>query len=74
MPNTRKKKPPIDAPADGWMSIATAARALKVAYNTVCAMALRGELESQTVAGRVFVNANSVERWLADHEATRRVG
>lgn len=47
---------------DPWMSLREAAKELGCAPATVSSRALRGELETQTVAGRVFVSRKSVER------------
>lgn len=48
-----------------WLTIRQAARLLGIAYGTVLAKASRGELETQTVAGRLFVSRASVERHTA---------
>lgn len=44
------------------MSLRKAARALGISEPTVMTRALRGELETQIVDGRVFIARESVER------------
>lgn len=50
------------ATTDRWISLRKAARALGISEPTVMTRALRGELETQIVDGRVFVARESVER------------
>lgn len=59
------RKNVIDAPEDGWLSVPQAARALGIAPATVLQRVLRGELQSQMVAGRTFISADSVTRAIA---------
>lgn len=49
-------------PVDPWMTPNQAAVALGISRPTVLAWALKGELETQTVAGRTFISRASVER------------
>lgn len=60
--SARKVEP---ATADLWVSVPKAARAIGKAHATVLALALRGELETQQVDGRVFVSRASIEAYLA---------
>jgi hypothetical protein len=55
--------------ADGWVSVPKAARLLGCANPTVRTRALRGELVTQVVDGRVFVSRASVDRALAAERA-----
>lgn len=70
MPATRKNTVEVDLPADGWMGIHPARRALGLAYTTVCALALKGELESKVVGGRIFISQESVQHRI-DEQAHR---
>jgi predicted transcriptional regulator len=60
MPATRKE-PVVTAGTDPWMTVPEAARALGVANATVLQIALRGDLETMTVAKRTYVKRASVE-------------
>lgn len=57
------------APPDRWMSLPEAAKTLGVTRHAVMTRALRGELESQTVAGRTVVARADVERMAAEGDA-----
>ena len=61
MPSARKTEPKTDR----WLSLSEAARQLGTTRHTVLARALRGELETQQVAGRTVVSRESVEQALA---------
>lgn len=50
--------------AEPWMSLSTAAKALGETRHMVLSRAVRGELETQNVAGRTFISRASVDRLL----------
>jgi len=59
-------KPP--AVNDPWISVREAARQLGIARTTVLTWVIQGKLEATTVAGRTFVNRESVERALGTED------
>jgi hypothetical protein len=61
MPATRKQSNKALAPSDGWVSVVKAANILGKAPATIYAMALRGEIRSQVVGGRVFLSFESIQ-------------
>lgn len=67
MDAARKKTEPT-AVLDPWMTVPQAARAIGIANATVSALALRGALRVQTVAGRVFVERESVDAYIATRD------
>lgn len=54
---------------DRYLSVPRAARELGVANATVLSLALRGELESDLVAGRTVITRASVERFISQRDA-----
>jgi excisionase family DNA binding protein len=58
------RKPAVVAqpPADPWMTVREASRALGIAPPTVLNRVIQGQLEAQTVAGRTFISRASVDR------------
>jgi hypothetical protein len=68
MPTRRKlveDVQPITAPADGWVTVPATARSLRIAPQTVYVLAMKAELRTQMVNGRVFVHRDSIEEYRA---------
>lgn len=52
-----------------WITLNQAAKALGVGPHTVLALAVKGDLVAQHIAGRTVVSAESVEKYLAAQPA-----
>lgn len=67
----QENEPPVTR--DGWISVAAAARSLGISYTTVCAHALKGDLQTHVFADRIFVHRDSVEQLRSKREASVEV-
>ena len=70
MPNAIKPMPTNDKPKADLINQTRAAAIIGVARQSIAGMIARGELESETVAGLVFVKRESAER-VAEQRAAR---
>jgi len=64
----RSKAPSAVTADEPWMTVPQAAKEIGVANATVATIALRGELKTQTVAGRTFIERASVDAYKARQE------
>lgn len=63
------KSPTPPRPGDPWVTVAEAAKLLGRHRHTINGMAARGELESTTLAGKLFIAWKSVEAHLLQQVA-----
>lgn len=59
---TRRSDSAAEQQQDEFMSVYAASQRLKIATKTVLARVVEGELEGHSVAGRIVVSRESVER------------
>lgn len=62
----------VEKPVDRFVSVRAAGRMIGKNKGTVIAMALRGELEHELVAGRTVITRKSIETYLAARDAAHQ--